>query len=170
MWSSPCEQDNRPEKAAAPGSAPARGAPGAGPAPAPSPAPPHRSAASGRPTGVVLRRRAEPDGRELYEVAIAFGGGRAETPVHLAADDETVIARWQGFARELGLKLIVEAEDGAQTVFYEQIGAVRLGERHSRRRPGALLRRRPRFLTRRRPGRMPESPAVHREREIIARS
>lgn len=144
MWTSSCEQDlGRPAS---------------------------RPAMSGGATGVVLRRRLGEDGRELFEVAVAFGADRADTPVHLAADDESVIARWRRFAKDLGLKLVIESADGTQTVCYEQLGPLRLGEVRIRRRLGATMRRRPRFLTRRKPGCAPAQPAVHREREIIART
>ena len=123
---------------------------------------------SGRATGVVLRRKSGPLGHDIYEVAIVFGADQAETPVHLSADDDTVIARWRRYARDLGLKLIIEAQDGTQAACYEQIGAVRLGEVHSRRRIAAMLKHRPRFLTRRRTGKLPARPVIRSEREISA--
>ncbi len=123
---------------------------------------------AGRATGVVLRRKSGTLGHDIFEVAIVFGADQAETPVHLATDDDTVIARWRRYARDLGLKLIIEAQDGTQTACYEQMGGVRLGDVHSRRRIAAMLKHRPRFLTRRRTGKLPAQPVIRREREIIA--
>lgn len=123
---------------------------------------------AGRATGVVLRRKLGPLGHDIYEVAIVFGADKAETPVHLSTDDDTVIARWRRYARDLGLKLIIEAQDGTQTAFYEQIGAVRLGDVHARRRVAAMLKHRPRFLTRRRTGKLPTQPVMLHRHEIIA--
>ena len=88
--------------------------------------------------------------------------------MHISADDDTVIARWRRYARDLGLKLIIEAQDGTQAACYEQIGAVRLGEVHSRRRIAAMLKHRPRFLMRRRTGKLPARPVIRSEREISA--
>lgn len=102
--------------------------------------------------GLVLSRRAGEDGLPYFEVAILFGDDRTATPIHIAADDHDVIARWRGHAADLGLPLMMEREDGVVVTAYDHMGCVRLGSLHMRRRNPATMYRRPRFLMRRKTG------------------
>jgi hypothetical protein len=102
--------------------------------------------------GLVLSRRCGEDGLPYFEVAILFGNDRTATPIHIAADDHDVIARWRGHASDLGLPLMMEREDGVILTAYDQLGCVRLGALHMRRRNPATMSRRPRFLMRRKTG------------------
>lgn len=102
--------------------------------------------------GLVLSRRNGEDGLPFFEVSILFSGDRTATPIHIAADDHDVIARWREHAAELGLPLMMEREDGVIVTAYEQLGCVRLGPLHLRRRNPATMSRRPRFLLRRKTG------------------
>lgn len=102
--------------------------------------------------GLLLSRRTGEDGMPYFEVAILFGDDRTATPIHIAADDHDVIARWRGHAAELGLPLMMEREDGIILTAYDHMGCVRLGSLHMRRRNPATMNRRPRFLMRRKTG------------------
>jgi hypothetical protein len=67
--------------------------------------------------------------------------------------------------------MLIADHDGDLTEAFPHLGAVRVEAPSPRRRVRATLaRRRPRILMRRKPGRLPPMPAVHREREIIARN
>ncbi|MHB2167011.1 DUF6101 family protein [Alsobacter sp. R-9] len=109
-----------------------------------------RSVARGA-LGVVLSRRAG-TGQDYFEVAIAFPGEQTATPIHVAADDSDVIARWRRYAEDLGLPLLIEDRDGRVVAPWQHIGLVQLGAVRIRRRTATLAARRPRFLMRRRPG------------------
>lgn len=102
--------------------------------------------------GLVLSRRTGEDGLPYFEVSILFGADRTATPIHIAADDHDVIARWREHAADLGLPLMMEREDGVIVTAYEQLGCVRLGPVRLRRRNPATMSRRPRFLMRRKTG------------------
>lgn len=102
--------------------------------------------------GLVLSRRTGEDGADYFEVSIRFGDDRTPTPIHIAADDHDVIARWRSHARDLGLPLMLEREDGVVLAASEHMGCVMVGPLRLRRRNIRLMERRPRFLTRRKMG------------------
>ena len=119
--------------------------------------------------GVVLRRKSGPLGHDVYEVAIVFGADQAETPVHLSADDDTVIARWRRYARDLGLKLIIEAQDGTPDLLLRADRRSAPGRaafpppgRGHAEAPPALPHASPNWQ------KLPAQPIILREREIIA--
>lgn len=102
--------------------------------------------------GLVLSRRTGEDGLDYFEVSIRFGDDRTPTPIHIAADDHDVIARWRSHARDLGLPLMLEREDGVVLAASEHLGCVMVGPLRLRRRNSKLMERRPRFLSRRKMG------------------
>ena len=81
--------------------------------------------------------------------------------------EEDVIATWRSMAGASGLTPMMRA--GAETTALgDQLGPMRLGQLHLRRRVPLLGRRRPRFLARRKSARLPVRPLIYREREIVA--
>ena len=72
--------------------------------------------------GLVLSRKGGEDGLPYFEVAILFGNDRTATPIHIAADDHDVIARWRSHAADLGLPLMMEREDGVIITAYDHMG------------------------------------------------
>jgi hypothetical protein len=118
--------------------------------------------------GIALRL-AGPDGdEERFEIAAVDTYGATLLPFGRFSDEE-VVAEWRKLGATSGLPLIIERADGAFDLPYPQLGRLQLGAIRLRRRHGLLNGRRPRFLIRRKTGRLPVRPAVHREREIIAR-
>jgi Family of unknown function (DUF6101) len=92
-------------------------------------------------------------------------------PLFSATDSNDVLAEWQLWARTFAMPMLIADGDGKLTEAFPQMGAVRVEAPSPRRRCRATLaRRRPRILMRRKPGRMPATPVVHSEREIIARN
>jgi hypothetical protein len=92
-------------------------------------------------------------------------------PLFSAPDSNDVLAEWQLWARTFAMPMLIADRDGKLTEAFPHLGAVRVEAPSPRRRVRATLaRRRPRILMRRKPGRLPAMPAVHREREIIARN
>ena len=120
-----------------------------------------------RPAGVVLRfHAAAPDGEDAFEISLVdeAGGGLMSLGRYAEAD---VVAVWRGVAAASGLCPMTVDDSGALHRPFPQIGRLRLGAIRIRRGHGLLGGRRPRFLTRRKTARLPRSPVVHREREII---
>lgn len=92
-------------------------------------------------------------------------------PLFTATDSLDVLAEWQTWARIFAMPMLVAEEDGTLREPFPMMGAVRVDKPGARkRRRGAIASRRPRILLRRKPGRRDADAAVHREREIIARS
>jgi hypothetical protein len=91
-------------------------------------------------------------------------------PLYAAPDGIDIVAEWRSWAQVLGLPLLVVDPDGALREAFPQLGALRVSSPAARRRRrGAVRHRHGRFLLRRKPGRG-GAMAVHREREIIART
>jgi hypothetical protein len=91
-------------------------------------------------------------------------------PLFIAADGDDAVAEWQAWAQALRLPLLMVEADGSIGQPFPCLGQVRVGAPAQRRRQRATIKkRRPSILLRRRPGVPRLSPAVHREREIIAR-
>ena len=92
-------------------------------------------------------------------------------PLFTATDSLDVLAEWQTWARIFAMPMLVAEPDGTLREAFPRMGGVRIEQPSARkRRRGAIARRRPRILLRRKPGRREVDAAVHREREIIARS
>jgi hypothetical protein len=102
--------------------------------------------------GLVLSRRNGEDGRDYFEVSILFGADRVAAPIHIAADDHDVVARWRRHADDLGLPLMMERADGVIVTAYAHVGRVAVSPACVRRRNATLTGRRSRFLLRRKPG------------------
>jgi hypothetical protein len=124
--------------------------------------------ASAAAAGIVLRLASAEGDDERFEIAAVDHYGATLLPLGLFSDADAV-AEWRRLGGTSGLPLMIERADGAFDLLYRQIARVQLGAVRIRRRHGLLNGRRPRFLTRRKTGRLPVRPAVHREREIIAR-
>jgi hypothetical protein len=91
-------------------------------------------------------------------------------PLHTVADGDDGLAMWKSWGRVLGLPLLVMDRDGSLREPFPRLGAIGIGAPSPRRRRRAAVKwRRPSILMRRKPGRPVANPAVHREREIIAR-
>jgi hypothetical protein len=86
-----------------------------------------------------------------------------------ATDDRDVTAEWVYWSNRFALPMLMIDRDGKLIQPYGQLGALTVGKAAPRRKGSILSGRRPRFLTRRRPGKLPETPVVHRGREIVAR-
>lgn len=116
--------------------------------------------------GVALRSRLGEDG-PVFEVALAHADPRRETVLYAAAATDDVIAEWRGWAKALHLPALIGAlEDAAE----RRLGGLLVkAPQARRRRRSTVTARRPSALMRRKPGRN-VGGAVHREREIIARS
>jgi hypothetical protein len=82
--------------------------------------------------------------------------------------EEDIVAVWRAMSRDSGLPLMIERANGDILCPFPQMGRVRLGEIHIRRRYGLLNGRRPRFLVRRKTGLMPSRPRIHRKAEIVS--
>jgi hypothetical protein len=120
-----------------------------------------------RPAGLVLRRDRSTPGREHpYEITVIDDAGRTLICLGRYAEAD-VVAVWRGIAATSGLPPMTEDERGRLHRPFPQLGRLRLGAIRVRRGHGLLSGRRPRFLTRRKTARLPRSPVVHREREII---
>ena len=92
-------------------------------------------------------------------------------PLYVAQDGIDIIAEWRGWARVLGLPLLVGEQDGALRAAFPQLGALCVAEPiERRRRRGSVRRRRPSILTRRKLGRRGAMPVHRGEHEIIARN
>jgi hypothetical protein len=124
--------------------------------------------ASATAAGIVLRLARPEADQERFEIAAVDAYGDTLLTFGRFSGEE-VVAEWRKLGATSALPLIIERADGAFDLPYPQIGRVQLGAVRIRRRHGLLNGRRPRFLIRRKTGRLPLRPAVHREREIIAR-
>jgi uncharacterized protein DUF6101 len=92
-------------------------------------------------------------------------------PLFTATDSLDVLAEWQTWARTFAMPMLIAGEDGTLHEPFASLGGVRVETPSVRKRGrGAIARRRPRILLRRKPGCRRADAAVHREREIIARS
>ncbi|WP_246088711.1 DUF6101 family protein [Phreatobacter stygius] len=110
-------------------------------------------------------------GTDKVEVVLAHGDPSLNVPLFVATDGDDVVAQWQLWARRFALPLLVIEPDGAIREAFERLGQVVLGRPGPRRRRHSALRaRRPMALMRRKAGGAVAGRAVHREREIIARS
>ncbi len=91
-------------------------------------------------------------------------------PLHVSTEGDDGLAIWKSWGRVLGLPLLLVERDGSVREPFPRLGGVGIGAPTPRRRRRAAIKwRRPSILMRRKPGRPVENPAVHREREIIAR-
>lgn len=118
-----------------------------------------------RPAALVLRHIAGL-ARPMAEVVVADPGGQALLTLGPFELDD-VVATWRSLGAASGLPLVVEGLDGRHETVFAQIGPLRLGAAHARRRRGLPDRRRPRFLMRRKTGRLPPRPAVIAGRELV---
>lgn len=118
--------------------------------------------------GIALRLGGPTGDAESFEIAAVSVDGGVLMRFGCYSEEE-VVAEWRRLGAASGLPLMIERTDGTLAAPYPQVGRVQLGAIRIRRRHGLLNGRRPRFLTRRKTGRLPVRPAVHREREIIAR-
>lgn len=114
------------------------------------------------PTGLALRLASPEPDDERFEIAIVDQTGAVAQALG-PYPDEDVVAVWRGLAAASGLPLMVQMPDGRLETPYPQLGPLRLGATHPRRRHGLLNHRRPRFLTRRKATTLPVRPLVHRE-------
>lgn len=119
---------------------------------------------------VSVGEGAEP-GTDRVEVVLVHADASLNVPLFVAADDTEVVAEWQLWGRRLGLPLLVVQPDGSVQDAFDRLGQVLIGRPGPRRRRHSALRsRRPMALMRRKAGGTVQGRAVHREREIIARS
>jgi Family of unknown function (DUF6101) len=122
--------------------------------------------------GVAIRLFA-PDqtGGARVAVILEHRDPALSVPLFTATDSLDVLAEWQTWARIFAMPMLVADQDGTLREAFPHLGGVRIEKPSARkRRRGAIVRRRPRILLRRKPGRREVDAAVHREREIIARS
>jgi hypothetical protein len=113
-------------------------------------------------SGVVLDFAA--DGDELRVVLVDKAGREAMTLGPFPEED--VIAVWRAIAIASGLTPMMRAWNGQTEPLACQLGRLRLGKAHDRKRLVVLNGRRPRFLVRRKSARLPVRPLVFREPEI----
>lgn len=83
-------------------------------------------------------------------------------------DEDDIVAVWRAISDASGLPLTVLLPNGAVARPFEQLGRLRIGSAHPRRRTPVLNGRRPRFLVRRKGARLPSRPLIYREREMAA--
>lgn len=122
--------------------------------------------------GVVMRL-VPPDGADpgVIAVTLEHRDPALSVPLFAALDANDVLAEWRMWARIFGLPLFVADDDGQLREPFRRLGAIRISDPCERiRRRNQLRRRRPSMLMRRETGRLGVLAAVHREREIIARS
>ncbi len=115
-----------------------------------------------RPSGLALRLSSPDPEDDRFEIAIVDQAGVVAQTLG-PYPDEDVVAVWRSIAAASGLPLMVQMPDGRLDTPYPQLGPLRLGATHPRRRHGLLNHRRPRFLTRRKPAALPVRPLVYRE-------
>jgi hypothetical protein len=124
--------------------------------------------------GVAIRSfGADSSGSATAEIAVVLEhrDPALSLPLFASAERDDIVAEWQTWGRVLGLPLLVAERDGSLREPFARLGAVRCEPvTRRRRRRSAIARRRPARLLRRRPGKLSADPAVHREREIIARN
>lgn len=122
--------------------------------------------------GIAVRVEDGPEpGTDRVELVLVHSDGSLDIPLFVASDDTDVVAEWQLWGRRLGLPLLVITPEGAVKDAFDRMGQVLLGRPGPRRRRHSTLRsRRPMALMRRKAGGAVAGRAVHREREIIARS
>ena len=122
--------------------------------------------------GVSLRLMLA-DGVNVASIAITLDhrDNALCVPLHVSADGDDGLAIWKSWGRVLGLPLLIVDRDGSVREPFPRLGSVGIGPPAPRRRRRAAVKwRRPSILMRRKPGRPAANPAVHREREIIARN
>ena len=121
--------------------------------------------------GVAMRVMAVTgDGETQVALSLEHSDPGLCVPLAITDDCDDVIADWQSWAQVLGLPLLVAELNGTLGQAIPCIGHVHFRGVFARRRNrGTVKTRRPSILMRRRASRLPEQPAVHREREIIAR-
>jgi hypothetical protein len=122
--------------------------------------------------GVALRvMQATDDSSGGVCVTLEHDDPALSIPLFFAADSDDVVAEWQSWAQALRVPLLLVEADGSIGEPFPCLGQVRVGVPVRRRRQRATIKkRRPSILLRRRPGVPVAMPAVHREREIIARN
>jgi hypothetical protein len=104
-------------------------------------------------------------------IALEHSDPGLSIPLFVAPDGEDVVAEWRSWAQVLRMPLLIAECDGSIHQPFSCLGQVRIAIPASRRRRRTVIkRRRPSILLRRRPGVRTLEPAVHREREIIARN
>jgi uncharacterized protein DUF6101 len=112
------------------------------------------------------------DGAQGASIAVTLDhrDNALSVPLHIASDSDDGLAIWKSWGRVLGLPLLLVERDGSVREPFPRLGSVAIGKPAPRRRRRAAVKwRRPSVLMRRKPGRPVANPAVHREREIIAR-
>jgi hypothetical protein len=121
--------------------------------------------------GVAMRVTAVTDDGEAHvSLSLEHADPGLCVPLTITDDSDDVIADWQSWAQVLGLPLLVAELNGTLGPAIPSIGDVVFrGVLARRRSRNSVKARRPSILMRRRAARMPQTPAVHREREIIAR-
>ena len=124
--------------------------------------------AGARAAGVAMRLADGVAAPGAFELVLTDEDGRRLLQLGTYSDED-VVAVWRTLGASSGLPLVIEDAEGVVHQPFPQVGRVQLGQSRMRRRHGSLSGRRPRFLTRRKTGRLPIRPAIHREREIIAR-
>lgn len=77
-----------------------------------------------------------------------------DVTLHQSVDDRDAVAAWRGWARDLGLPMLMRTEAGDELA-RPRFGALDIGPAHARRAPRAFLARRPKALRRRKVGLAP---------------
>lgn len=119
--------------------------------------------------GIVMRLL-PPDGADPGAIAVMLehDDPALSVPLFAAHDADEVLAEWHMWAGVFGLPPLIADNNGQLREPFRRLGAVRISDPCERSRRSQPRRRRPSILMRRTAGR--PSMAVHREREIIARS
>jgi uncharacterized protein DUF6101 len=120
----------------------------------------------------IAMRLVPPDGTDAGAIAVTLEhhDPALSVPLFAAADANDVLAEWHMWARIFGLPLLVADGDGELREPFRRLGAVQVADPCPRmRRRGPVRQRRPRILMRRKAGRPAATPAIHCERELIAR-
>ena len=86
-----------------------------------------------------------------FRLVLAHADPGLDVELYRAADDRDLVAAWRGFARDLGLPMLMRTEAG-DVGTGARIGALEVGQPSPRRAPRAFLKRRPQALRRRKVG------------------
>lgn len=108
---------------------------------------------------------------EGVALVLAHEDPSLEILLYSAPTPDDVVAEWRGWAKTLGLPMLVTKLDGTIEAAYPMLGRLVVSRTiPRRRRRGALKHRRPTIFMRRAASRPGKAMAVHRgEREISAR-
>lgn len=102
--------------------------------------------------GVAVSTTINDDGMLFSAVDLVHSDPDLNYRVFEEEGNNTVVAEWQNWGRQLGLPLYIRAGNGNLIAYSQQVGGVLIGDTSMRRKLGPEAGRRPRFLNRRQLG------------------